>query len=135
MLFLDATLRNDHSSTLPSKNNSYWYPSVTASFLFSELLSEKAPWLTLGKVRAGWAKVGNDTDPYKVLTTFSQYTNIDSSTPGYRLPNTLNNADLKPETTTSFEFGLEMAFLNNRIGFDFTYYNSQTKNQIIPLSV
>ena len=135
MLYLDATLRNDHSSTLPGKNNSYWYPSVTGSFLFSELLKDEAPWLTLGKIRAGWAKVGNDTDPYKVITTYSQYTNIDSSTPGYRLPNTLNNADLKPETTTSYEFGLEMSFLNNRIGFDFTYYNSETKNQIIPLSV
>ena len=99
------------------------------------MLKEKAPWISLGKVRAGWAKVGNDTDPYKVITTFSQYTNIDSSTPGYRLPNTLNNAELKPESTTSYEFGLEMSFLNNRIGFDLTYYNSKTKDQIIPLSV
>ncbi|MDO4497632.1 MAG: SusC/RagA family TonB-linked outer membrane protein, partial [Bacteroidales bacterium] len=134
MAFLEATLRNDQSSTLPADNNSYWYPSVTGSFIFSELLKEQN-WLTFGKVRAGVAKVGNDTDPYKVLTTYSQYTNIDASAPGYRLPNTLNNADLKPESTTSFEVGLEMNFLQNRLGFDVTYYMTRTKDQIIPLSV
>lgn len=135
MLYLEATLRNDKSSTLPAGNNSYLYPSVTGSFVFSELLKEKAPWISFGKLRAGWAMVGNDTDPYQVLSTYTQYTNIDSSTPGYRLPNTLNNANLKPESTTSFEIGLEMAFLNGRIGFDATYYSSVTKDQIIPLSV
>ncbi|MDO4163205.1 MAG: SusC/RagA family TonB-linked outer membrane protein [Bacteroides sp.] len=135
MVYLEATLRNDKSSTLPSGNNSYLYPSVTASFVFSELLKEKASWISFGKVRAGWAKVGNDTDPYQVLSTYTQYTNIDSSTPGYRLPNTLNNASLKPESTTSWEFGLEMSFFNDRLGFDATYYASETKDQIIPLSV
>ena len=135
MAYLEATLRNDKSSTLPAGNNSYWYPSVTGSFVFSELLKEQAPWLSFGKLRAGWAKVGNDTDPYQVLSTYTQYTNIDSSTPGYRLPNTLNNANLKPESTTSYEIGLEMAFFNGRIGFDATYYASETKDQIIPLSV
>lgn len=135
MVYLEATLRNDKSSTLPVGNNSYWYPSITGSFVFSELLKEQASWLSFGKLRAGWAKVGNDTDPYQVLSTYTQYTNIDSSTPGYRLPNTLNNANLKPESTTSYEIGLEMAFLNGRIGFDATYYASETKDQIIPLSV
>ncbi len=135
MLYLEATLRNDHSSTLPKENNSYWYPSFTGSFIFSELLKDKYEWLNFGKIRAGWANVGNDTDPYNVITTYSQYTNIDSSTPGYRLPNTLNNADLKPESTNSFEVGLEMSFFNNRLGFDATYYSTETKNQIIPLSV
>ena len=105
MLYLEATLRGDKSSSLPSSNNTYVYPSVTGSWLFSELLKDKAPWLTYGKVRLGFAKVGNDTDPYQVLSTYTQYTNIDSSTPGYRLPNTLNNADLKPESTTSYELG------------------------------
>lgn len=135
MVYMEATLRNDKSSTLPAGNNSYWYPSITGSFVFSELLKEKASWLSFGKLRFGWANVGNDTDPYQVLSTYTQYTNIDSSTPGYRLPNTLNNANLKPESTTSYEIGLEMAFLNGRIGFDATYYTSETKDQIIPLSV
>lgn len=135
MLYLEATLRGDKSSSLPSSNNTYVYPSVTGSWLFSELLKDKAPWLTYGKVRLGFAKVGNDTDPYQVLSTYTQYTNIDSSTPGYRLPNTLNNADLKPESTTSYELGLEMAFLDNRLGFDVTYYQTNTKDEILPLSV
>ena len=126
MVYLEGTIRNDKSSTLPVGNNSYVYPSVTASFVFSELLKDKLPWFSFGKLRAGWAKVGNDTDPYQVLSTYAQYTNVDSTTPGYRLPNTLNNADLKPESTTSFEVGLEAAFLNDRIGFDLTYYKTTT---------
>ena len=126
MVYLEGTIRNDKSSTLPAGNNSYVYPSVTASFVFSELLKDKLPWFSFGKLRAGWAKVGNDTDPYQVLSTYAQYTNVDSTTPGYRLPNTLNNADLKPESTTSFEVGLEAAFLNDRIGFDLTYYKTTT---------
>ncbi len=133
MLFLDGTVRNDKSSTLPSGNNSYTYPSLTASWVFSDLIGKN--WLTYGKLRAGIAKVGNDTDPYSLVSTYSQYTNVDSSTPGYRLPNTLNNANLKPESTKSFEVGLEMSFLADRVGFDFTYYKSTTTDQIMPLSV
>lgn len=135
MLYLEATLRNDKSSTLPQHNNSYMYPSVTASFVFSELLKNKAPWLSFGKLRAGWAKVGNDTEPYRIITAYSQYTNVDSSTPGYRLPDALNNEELKPESTMSYEIGLEMSFFNNRLGFDATYYSTETKDQIIPLAV
>lgn len=135
MLFLEGTIRGDKSSTLPSDNNTYVYPSVTASWLFSELLKEKAPWMSYGKVRIGYAQVGNDTDPYQIYNTYSQYTNIDSTTPGYRLPNTMNNPELKPERTTSLEFGLEMSFLHNRLGFDLTYYKTKTKDEILPLSV
>ena len=135
MLYLEATVRGDKSSTLPKDNNTYVYPSVTGSFIFSELLKEKAPWLSFGKVRLGFAKVGNDTDPYQLYNIFSQYTNIDSTTPGYRLPNTMQNPDLKPESTTSFEAGLEMSFFNNRLGFDITYYQTNTKDEILPLSV
>lgn len=135
MVYLEATLRNDRSSTLPSGNNSYWYPSLTASFIFSELLKEKASWISFGKLRLGWANVGNDTDPYQVLSTYSQYSNIDSAAPGYVLSNTCNNDRLKPESTVSYEIGLEMSFFNNRLGFDATYYTSETKDQIIPLPV
>lgn len=135
MLYLEGTIRGDKSSTLPKGNNTYVYPSVTTSWLFSELLKDKAQWLSYGKLRIGFAQVGNDTDPYQVMSTYSQYTNIDSSTPGYLLPNTLTNADLKPESTSSWEFGLETSFLNDRIGFDLTYYTTTTKNEILPLSV
>ena len=135
MLYLEATVRGDKSSTLPKGNNTYVYPSVTASWLFSELLKEKAPWLSFGKLRVGFAQVGNDTDPYQLYNTYTQYTNIDSTTPGYRLPDTMQNPDLKPERTTSWEFGLEMSFLKNRLGFDVAYYRTNTKDEILPLSV
>jgi len=132
--YLDMSLRNDWSSTLPQGNNSYMYPSVTGSFVFSELLKDKTPWLSFGKLRLGYAQVGNDTDPYQVIDTYSQYTNI-TSTPGYVLSTTLKNSSLKSELTKSYEAGLEMTFLNNRLGFEATYYASETENQIIPLSI
>ena len=135
MLYVEATIRGDKSSTLPKDNNTYAYPSVTGSWVFSELLKEKASWLSFGKVRLGYAMVGNDTDPYQLYNVYSQYTNIDSTTPGYRLPNTMQNPDLKPERTNSWEAGLEMSFFNNRLGFDFTYYQTRTKDEILPLSV
>ena len=134
LVYLEATLRNDKSSTLPRHNNSYVYPSFTASFLWGDLLRERMPWLTFGKVRAGWAKVGSDTDPYRLLTTYRQYTNI-GSVPGYIQQSELANAHLKPESTYSWELGLEVAFLKNRLGFDLTYYNSRTRDQIVPFSV
>jgi TonB-linked SusC/RagA family outer membrane protein len=136
-LYMEASLRNDWSSTLPSGNNSYAYPAITGSFIFSELLKDVAPWFSFGKIRAGYAYVGNDTDPYQIVDTYSQYTTIDaaSGTPGYVLSTTLKNSELKPESTNSLEFGLEANFFKDRIGFDVTYYSTETKNQIIPLSV
>ena len=98
LVYLEATLRNDKSSTLPKDNNSYVYPSVTASFLWGDLLRERMPWLSFGKLRAGWAKVGSDTDPYRLLTTYRQYTNI-GSLPGYLLQKELANVNLKPDST------------------------------------
>lgn len=136
MAFVEATIRMDQSSTLPKGNNTYFYPSVTGSFIFSELFSQDVKnVIEFGKVRAGYAMVGNDTDPYKVFTTYAQYTNLDPSTPGYRLSSTMNNAELKPESTSSFEAGLEMEFFHGRLGFDVSYYNSITKDQILPLSL
>ncbi len=133
-IYLDMSLRNDWSSTLPNGNNSYMYPSVTGSFVFSELLKEQTPWLSFGKLRLGYAQVGNDTDPYQIIDTYTQYTNI-TSTPGYIMSTTLKNSNLKPESTNSYEAGLELSFLNNRLGIEATYYSSETKNQIIPLSI
>jgi len=133
---VEGSVRMDQSSTLPKAHNTYFYPSVTGSFIFSELFSpEVKDVIEFGKIRAGYANVGNDTDPYQIITTYSQYTNIDATTPGYRLPNTLKNDQLKPESTSSFEAGLEMAFFKGRFGFDVSYYNSVTKDQILPLSL
>jgi TonB-linked SusC/RagA family outer membrane protein len=135
--YIEASVRNDWSSTLPKGSNSYAYPAVTGSFIFSELLKDSAPWLSFGKIRAGYAYVGNDTDPYQIVDTYTQYTTIDaaSGTPGYVLSTTLKNRELKPESTNSLEFGLEANFFKDRIGFDVSYYSTKTKNQIIPLSV
>lgn len=132
LLYLDLSLRNDWSSTLPKGKNSYLYPSVTGSFIFSDLF--ESSWLDFGKFRLGWAQVGNDTDPYRVMDVYTFYTSF-AGDHTYQLPSTLNNPDLKPEQTTSVEAGLEMQFLDNRLGFDLTAYYGETKNQILPLSL
>jgi TonB-linked SusC/RagA family outer membrane protein len=133
-IYLDASLRNDWSSTLPKENNSYLYPSVTGSFIFSELVKKAVPWISFGKFRIGYAQVGSDTDPYQLQNMYN-YSNSISTTPGYLLTTTMLNPDLKPETTTSFEVGLEASFIDNRVGFEATYYASETKDQILPLTV
>lgn len=130
--FLDLTARNDWSSTLPKGSNSYFYPSVTASLVFSELLNVDA--INFGKFRLGWAKVGGDTDPYRVLNTYTFYNSVNGNH-AYILPLRSNNDELKPEITTSYEAGLEMSFFDNRLSFDATVYYGETKNQIIPLSL
>lgn len=135
MLYLGATLRADHSSTLPKGNNTYYYPSVNGSFIFSELLGNRISWLSFGKLRLGWAMVGNDTDPYSINNTYRQYTNIGNGVPGYVTQIQLNNPNLKPESTKSWEAGLEMHFLRNRLGLDLTYYQSRTHDLIVPFSV
>ncbi|PKQ64599.1 hypothetical protein BZG01_14570 [Labilibaculum manganireducens] len=133
--FVDFTARNDWSSTLPEDNNSYFYPSVSTSFLFSELLPEVS-WLDFSKLRLGWAQVGNDTDPYKVFGTFEANTNGPfQGAPRFSTDETKLNEHLKPEETTSYEIGMELSFLQNRFGVDVTYFNNVTKDQIIPLDV
>ncbi len=142
MLYLDVTLRNDWSSTLPKDKNSYLYPSVSLGWVISELPAIKAAkWLTFAKVRGSWAQVGNDTDPYRTSLTYSNFLDVNGypyhfSPDGlYTLPTTLNNPNLKPEMTRSWELGAELKFFDNRLGFDFTYYNKASKNQIIPVAV
>jgi TonB-linked SusC/RagA family outer membrane protein len=134
MVYLDASIRNDWSSTLPKDNNSYMYPSITGSFIFSEVLKESNPWLSFGKLRLGLAQVGSDTDPYQTMDLYV-FNNSISSTPGYIPSNTKRNPDLKPEITTSYEAGLEAAVLNNRLGVELTLYSSETRDQIIPLTI
>jgi len=132
MLFLDASLRNDWSSTLPADNNSYLYPSVTGSFLISELLPNKD--MIFAKLRAGWAQVGNDTDPYRLAITYANNVPYGSN-PAFTVPNSLNNSQLNPEITTSFEVGAELRFFSGRLGLDVTYYDVKTEDQILPLTV
>ena len=134
MLYFDATLRGDQSSTLPISNNMYIYPSFSGSFVFSELLKlgDKLPY---GKVRMSWGQVGSDTDPYQLGLV---YTKSKFAYPGYTIGyisnGTIPNKDLKPTKTNSFEMGLELKFLKNRIGLDFTYYSQLSKNQIMGMA-
>lgn len=132
--YLEGTLRGDKSSTLPVKNNTYLYPSVSASIVFSEFIKNKKI-INYGKIRASWAKVGSDTDPYQLDLNYStgKY-----SYPGFTIGminnNIQPNKDLRPTMTSSYELGLEMKFFNNRLGLDVTYYDQNSKDQIIRLA-
>ena len=128
MVYLDVTARNDWSSTLPVTNRSYFYPSASLSVLLNEMLPLPS-WVSLLKLRSGMAKVGKDTDPYVIASVLNQGTWGNDFT--YSVPGSLPNINLKPEIATSFEIGTDMSFLNNRIGFDFTYYKVDNQNQIL----
>ncbi|MGO4913763.1 SusC/RagA family TonB-linked outer membrane protein [Leeuwenhoekiella sp. W20_SRS_FM14] len=135
-LFLDITGRNDWSSALVYTNgtgtNSYFYPSVSSSWLLSETF--KTPdWVTFGKLRASWAQVGSDTDPYVINPGYAigRYEMNDGNfVYNNSISKTLVNRELIPERKNSYEFGLDARFLNNRLGVDFAYYNETIKNQI-----
>lgn len=136
-LFLDFTGRNDWSSTLPADNNSYFYPSVTLSGVFTDLLNMDSNVLNFGKLRGSWAKVGSDTDPYQLLPTMSFGDGWNASTKllNQFVPNNLPNATLNPEFKTSIEAGIELKFFNNRLGLDATYYDVEATDQIISIPV
>ncbi len=136
MLFLDLTARNDWSSTLPDAHNSYFYPSASLGFIFSELTKDKMPWLSFGKLRLGWSQVGSDTSPYRVVTTYVY--NPDGpfkAVPRLRAKSALLNENLKPETTTTLEGGFDLKLFNNRLGMNLTMYKINTTDQIIPLEL
>jgi TonB-linked SusC/RagA family outer membrane protein len=133
-LFLDVTARNDWSSTLPKSDRSYFYPSFSLGYVFTEHLNWKQHILSFGKLRASWAQVGRDTDPYRTNYSYPSAGSFNSATM-YQLDPSVPLLNLKPEITSNTELGTELIFLNGRIGFDFTYYHSDTKNQILPASV
>lgn len=126
--FITLTGRNDWSSTLPIENRSYFYPSVSGAFVFTELM-KRSNILSFGKVRASWARVGKDANAYATLTyvnnpiTIAQFVGIGNQYVS-------GNPYLKPEIQDSWELGGEFRFLQGRIGLDYTYYHSQTSNQI-----
>lgn len=129
--FLDVTGRNDWSSALGRSNWSFFYPSVSASVLLDRTfkLQEKgADWIDMLKIRANWANVGNDTDPYTLIDQYTASTTYPSS---YLLPTSISNYYIKPENIVSWEGGIEAMFLRNRIGFDIALYSSNTTNQIV----
>lgn len=134
-LFLNITGRNDWSSTLPKNNRSFFYPSVSAGFVFSDII-ELPDFFSYGKLRASYAQVGKDAEPYSTGITF----NSPSLYPlngqvGYTRTQILGSSDLKPEITTSIEIGTDLRFWNGRAGIDFTYYKANSADQILTVPI
>lgn len=138
-LYLDASFRQDYSSALPSDNNGYGYPSVGLSFIFSEFIESDV--LSYGKLRAGWAQVGNDVDAERINQTYTlsndPYTNpqTGSANPLLYTSLTLVDPDIKPALSSSFEVGTDLRFLDDRIGLNATYYSEERKDEIVPASL
>lgn len=133
-LYLDFTARNDWSSTLPIDNNSYFYPSFATGIIFTEAMGLDSDVLSYGKVRGGWAQVGKDTNPYQLAGTFGSADPFFGN-PSLSYTNTIPPLALRPETTTSLEFGADLKFFQNRLGVDFSWYKSNTTDQIMNISV
>lgn len=133
-LFVDATFRNDWSSTLPENEWSYFYPSVSLGWIFTETFGISRNVLSFAKIRASWAQVGNDTDPYQTMATYVGQDPFGAVTP-FRFSRQLPPLGLKPELTTSFEVGGDFRFFMNRIGLDVTYYNAVTTDQIMAVDI
>ena len=141
-LFFDVTGRNDWSSSLVYADGhgtySYFYPSVSGSWLITNSLRKQLPsWISFAKIRASWAQVGNDTNPYMINTAYILNSGKvgDNRVAGTELSSTVYDQDLKPERKNSWELGLDWRFLNNRIGIDATYYKENTKDQIMRIKV
>ncbi len=136
-VYVDITARNDWSSTLPSDNRSYFYPSVNVSLVLTALDALKElNWLNFAKLRGGWAQVGNDTDAYNLESYYAASTGGSfGANPRYNPPTTMSNPFLKPESTKSWEVGLEARMLDNRVGLDLSYYKKDTYDQIVPVMV
>jgi len=132
--YLNLTSRNDWSSTLPTANRSYFYPSVNGSFILTEAFDIKSDFLSFAKLRGGWSKVGKDATPYQLINTYGFIAPFDGNPQQYA--NAINlNADLKPETTTSTEAGVELGLFKNKLRFDLSVYNTNSINQILNLDV
>ncbi len=138
--FTTITGRNDISSTLPTNHNSYFYPSISTSFLLTDAFEGLKSFMSFGKIRASWGMTGNDADPYKLQTSF-QPQNIQeaygylkfpiANVNAYTISNILGNPNLKPELSSEWEVGTDLRFLNSRIGIDFSYYDKTTKDLIL----
>lgn len=135
-LFVDATFRNDWSSSLSKANHSYFYPSVSTSLVFSEMINKVGgtlpSWLTYGKLRASYAEVGNDLEPYKLYNTYIINKDPNGNTTASR-DKTLYDPNVRSELIKAFEVGAEMRFFNGRFGFDVAYYKSNATRQLIDI--
>lgn len=130
MIYLDLTARNDWSSTLPAANRSYFYPSASLSMLVNEMLFPSSNYVNLLKLRGGYAQVGNDANPYMLLSTLNN-AGTWAGVPRLSVPGTLLISDLKPEIATSYEAGIDVNLFRNRLRFTGTYYRVEKQNQIL----
>ena len=135
--YLEGSIRNEKTSTLKKGNNSFWYPSVSASIIFTEMLKENNPaWYDYGKIRVSYGIVGNDPGVYFANNAFSQGTlqyGANSIVYNY-IDTSVGNESLRPEKKKEFEVGLESKFFKNRLGFELTYYNNDIQDQLLPTS-
>jgi TonB-linked SusC/RagA family outer membrane protein len=147
-IFLELTGRNEWASTLPSDNNSFFFPSANLGFVFTEPLGlSSSPILPFGKVRVSYATMGRIPDPYVTQTFFERARAAEGFGIGIDFPlrgsniggttasNRIGNPELRPETNTTIELGADLSLLNGRISVDFTYYNSRNRNQIFPVTI
>lgn len=143
---LTLTARNDYSSTLPLDNNSYFYPSASLAFVFTDAFNISSDFLTFGKLRASWAQVGNDTDPYLLNFNFNPVVSVDGqysldlSFPfngalAYSATTTIPSDNLQPEEQTSYEFGLDLKLFNGRLNLDVAYFKNRNDNQILNIPI
>ncbi len=133
-VYLDVTARNDWSSTLPEQNRSYFYPSASLSILLNNLI-DMGPKVSLAKIRGGWAMVGNDTDPYKLLATMGNVGAWGNETRLTTSPVLMLLPDLKPEIQTSWEIGADLNLFKDRLRLEGTYYTSENENQILNIGL
>ncbi|HMI04710.1 MAG TPA: SusC/RagA family TonB-linked outer membrane protein [Pedobacter sp.] len=134
LLFLSVTGRNDITSSLAPDKRSFFYPSASLSYVFSDQF--KLPsFINQSKLRLSYARIGKDAPPYSSVNGFANYLSLPPGMGGVTLNSTLGDPDLKPEFTNTYEAGLEMAFLNNRLSFDATYYYSLGKDQITRVQI
>jgi len=136
-LFINASGRNDWSSTLPKDKNNFFYPAFSASFIFTDAFDLQNNILSFGKLRGGWAMSGNDAAPYSLEDTYTVRTTGFPflGQPAMGVPNTTYSPDLNPEFTNEVELGIDLAFLNRRIGLDFTWYDRKTRDQIVNITI
>lgn len=135
MIYLDWSGRNDWSSALPENNNSYFYPSVGMSFVFSELTAGKLPFLSYGKLRASWAQVGSDLDAYALDLNYSVQPNQWKGNFLMTTPNTLVDPGIEPSLSSAYEVGLDLRFFIDRLGLSVTYYSENKINEILSVPI
>lgn len=135
MVFLEGSLRNDNSSALPAGANSYTYPSVGTSLVFGELIKDKIPVISFGKVRASWAQVGSDLSPYSLALNYSLANDKFNGNSLMGTPNTIVDPNIKPALSSSYELGLDLKFLKDKYSLSLTYYNEDKINEIINVPI